>query len=543
VKAKRTLAPNISSKGRGLMSSSKHAIVIGAGPAGLTAAYELLSKTNIKPILLESTNEIGGISKTHNYKGNRMDMGGHRFFSKSDKVLQWWLNLMPVQTMPSKDDILLNRNLIFQQSFTSNNPESEDKVMLMRTRLSRIFFLRKFFDYPVSLSYRTIRNLGFTRIFKSSTSYIFSLLFKSNEKSLEDFIINRFGKELYLTFFKDYTYKVWAIEPNKIPADWGAQRIKGVSIKKVLENAVKKLFSNTKKNIKQKDVETSLIEQFYYPKYGPGHFWETTSEEIRKRGGKFIFGQTVCKVVTENNKIISVLARDISGKLTEHKGDYFISSMPVKDLIEAFDTKDEAVENTAKGLIYRSFITVGLLLKKLELSNDTKIPSYKNITPDLWIYIQEKDVKIGRLQIFNNWSPYLVKDYENTVWIGLEYFCSENDSLWNMDEKDFIDLAISELEKINIIRKENVLDKCMVKVPKAYPAYFGSYNKFNLIRNFTDKFENMFLVGRNGMHKYNNMDHSMLTAMAAVENIANNIKHKDNIWEINTEATYNEQKQ
>jgi protoporphyrinogen oxidase len=525
------------------MSSSKHAIVIGAGPAGLTAAYELLSKTNIKPILLESTNEIGGISKTHNYKGNRMDMGGHRFFSKSDKVLQWWLNLMPVQTMPSKDDILLNRNLIFQQSFTSNNPESEDKVMLMRTRLSRIFFLRKFFDYPVSLSYRTIRNLGFTRIFKSSTSYIFSLLFKSNEKSLEDFIINRFGKELYLTFFKDYTYKVWAIEPNKIPADWGAQRIKGVSIKKVLENAVKKLFSNKKKNINQKDVETSLIEQFYYPKYGPGHFWETTSEEIRKRGGKFIFGQTVCKVVTENNKIISVLARDISGKLTEHKGDYFISSMPVKDLIEAFDTKDEAVENTAKGLIYRSFITVGLLLKKLELSNDTKIPSYKNITPDLWIYIQEKDVKIGRLQIFNNWSPYLLKDYENTVWIGLEYFCSENDSLWNMDEKDFIDLAISELEKINIIRKENVLDKCMVKVPKAYPAYFGSYNKFNLIRNFTDKFENMFLVGRNGMHKYNNMDHSMLTAMAAVENIANNIKHKDNIWEINTEATYNEQKQ
>jgi protoporphyrinogen oxidase len=523
--------------------SSRRAIVIGAGPAGLTAAYELLSKTNTKPTLIESTSETGGISKTYNYKGNRMDMGGHRFFSKSDKILQWWLNLMPLQTMPSKDDILLNRKLIFPHSVIPNNPETEDKVMLMRRRLSRIFFLRRFFDYPVTLSYKTIKNLGVSRFFKSSISYMYSLLAKRNEKSLEDFIINRFGKELYLTFFKDYTYKVWGIEPNKIPADWGAQRIKGVSIKKVLENAVKKVFTNKERNINQKNVETSLIEQFYYPKYGPGHFWETVSQEIKRKGGEFIFNQTVCKIVSKNNKIISVLTEDISGKLAEYKGDYFISSMPVQDLIKAFDPKDEIVNNTAKGLIYRSFITVGLLLKKLELLNDTKISTHRNITPDLWIYIQEKDVKIGRLQIFNNWSPYLVKDYENTVWIGLEYFCNENDSLWNMNENDFIDFAISELEKINVIRRENVLDKCMVKIPKAYPAYFGSYDKFNLIRNFTDEFENLFLVGRNGMHKYNNMDHSMLTAMAAVENIANNIKSKDNIWEINTEVTYNEQKQ
>jgi protoporphyrinogen oxidase len=522
--------------------SCKRAIVIGAGPAGLTTAYELLSKTNIKPIVLESTNEIGGISKTYNYKGNRMDMGGHRFFSKSDKVLQWWLNLMPLQTMPSKDDILLNRKLIFQKSFTSN-PETEDNVMLMRRRLSRIFFLRKFFDYPVSLNYKTIKNLGTAKIFKSSASYIYSLLVKRNEKSLEDFIINRFGRELYLTFFKDYTHKVWGIDPNKISADWGAQRIKNVSIKKIVENVVKKLFSNKEMNMQQKNIETSLIEQFYYPKYGPGHFWATTAEKIKKMGGELFFNQTVCKIVTKNNKIISVFTKDHSSKLTEYKGNYFISSMPVKDLIEAFDAKDEIVGNTAKGLVYRSFITVGLLLKKLELLNDTKIPSYRNITPDLWIYIQEKDVKIGRLQIFNNWSPYLVKDYENTVWIGLEYFCNENDSLWNMKKNDFIKFAVSELEKINIIRKENVLDKCIVKVPKAYPAYFGSYDKFNLIRNFTDKFENLFLVGRNGMHKYNNMDHSMLTAMAAVENIANNTKCKDNIWEVNTESTYNEQKQ
>lgn len=240
---------------------------------------------------------------------------------------------------------------------------------------------------------------------------------------------------------------------------------------------------------------------------------------------------------------MSVSAKDHLGNLQNYKGDYFISSMPVKDLIEAFDTKDKEVETTANGLVYRDFITVGLLVKKLELLNDTRISSYKNITPDLWIYIQEKDVKIGRLQIFNNWSPYLVKDYENTVWIGLEYFCNETDDLWSMNENDFINFAISELERINIIKKENAIDRCLVKVPKAYPAYFGSYNNFDLIRNFTDKFENLFLVGRNGMHKYNNMDHSMLTSMIAVENIANNIKYKDNIWKVNTEANYHEQKQ
>jgi len=518
--------------------SSKRAIIIGAGPAGLTAAYELLNKTDIKPIIIEASKEIGGISKTYNYKGNRMDMGGHRFFSKSNRVLQWWLDIMPLQTMPSKDDILLNRKLIFKQSNTQNNPETEDKVMLMRRRLSRIFFLRKFFDYPISLSYKTIKNLGITRLLKSGMSYIYSFFVKRNEKSLEDFIINRFGKDLYSTFFKDYTYKVWGIEPNKIPADWGVQRIKGVSIIKVLEDALRKLF-----NIKQKNIETSLIEQFYYPKYGPGHFWETTANEIRKKGGEIIFDQTVCKIVTENNKIVSVSAKDHLGNLQNYKGDYFISSMPVKDLIEAFDTKDKEVETTANGLVYRDFITVGLLVKKLELLNDTRISSYKNITPDLWIYIQEKDVKIGRLQIFNNWSPYLVKDYENTVWIGLEYFCNETDDLWSMNENDFINFAISELERINIIKKENAIDRCLVKVPKAYPAYFGSYNNFDLIRNFTDKFENLFLVGRNGMHKYNNMDHSMLTSMIAVENIANNIKYKDNIWKVNTEANYHEQKQ
>ena len=520
----------------------KVAIIIGAGPAGLTAAYELVSKTDIKPVIIESTHEIGGISKTFRYKDNRMDMGGHRFFSKSDKVMDWWLAIMPPQTMPSKDDILLNRKISFPESDNPKNPQKEDRVMLIRHRLSRIFFLRKFFSYPVSLSWNTIKNLGAGRIFKAGCSYSYSLFFKRKENSLEDFMINRFGKELYLTFFKDYTHKVWGVEPAKIPADWGAQRIKGLSIIKIFTEAFKKIFDIKSEKISQKNVETSLIERFYYPKYGPGHFWETVAEEIKKKGGEIIFGQKVCALKTDDAKVTQLSAKEENGNTVNYKGDYFISTMPVKELIESFDKKDSRTEETAKGLVYRDFITVGLLVKNLEIENDTKIPSYKNRVPDLWIYVQERDVKIGRLQIFNNWSPYLVKDYENTVWIGLEYFCTEGDELWSMKEKDFIKFATDELEKINVIKKENILDACMVKVPKAYPAYFGTYDNFDVIKAFTDRFENLFLVGRNGMHRYNNMDHSMLTAMTAVENIINGVKTKDNIWKVNTESDYHEEK-
>jgi len=444
--------------------------------------------------------------------------------------------------MPSKDDILLNRKIDFQKNSEPKDPQKEDRVMLTRGRLSRIFFLRKFFSYPVSLSYNTIKNLGAARIFKTGLSYAYSMFFKRKEKSLEDFMINRFGRELYLTFFKDYTHKVWGVEPAQIPADWGAQRIKGLSIIKIFTEAFKKVFTKKSEKIAQKNIETSLIERFYYPKYGPGHFWETVAEEIKKKGGEIVFGQKVCALATDGAIVTQVSAKDEKGSIVNYKGDYFISTMPVKELIESFDKKDKQTEEIAKGLVYRDFITVGLLMKELEIKNDTKIPSYKSRVPDLWIYIQERDVKIGRLQIFNNWSPYLVKDYENTVWIGLEYFCTEGDELWSMKEADFIKFASGELEKINIIKKENVLDACMVKVPKAYPAYFGTYDNFDAIKMFTDKFENLFLVGRNGMHRYNNMDHSMLTAMTAVENIINGVKTKDNIWEVNTESDYHEEK-
>ncbi|MGE4385807.1 MAG: NAD(P)/FAD-dependent oxidoreductase [Endomicrobiaceae bacterium] len=520
--------------------NKKNALIIGAGPAGLTAAYELLTKTDVIPIIVESTNYIGGISKTFNYKNNKMDMGGHRFFSKSDIVMNWWTNLMPIQTLPSSDDILLGRTLDLKLTDEEIDPNKIDNVMLVRNRLSRIFFLKNFFDYPISLSIKTMKNLGIKRIVKIGVSYLYSLFIKRKETNLEDFMINRFGNELYLTFFKDYTHKVWGVEPKDIPSDWGTQRIKGLSILKLFQQAFKKIFTK-KTALEQKNTETSLIEKFYYPKYGPGHFWELVAKKIEEKGGKILLNQKAIKIMTNNNKIESVIVEN-NGKETEYIADFFFSTMPVKDLIIAMDKKNDDIEKISNGLGYRSFITIGLLVKSLEISNNTKIKSYKNRVPDEWIYIQEREVKLGRLQIFNNWSPYLVNDYENTVWIGLEYFCDENDDMWNMPEEDFIKFASSELEQIGIIKKENILDACLVKVPKAYPAYFGTYNEFDKVRQYINKYENLFLIGRNGMHKYNNMDHSMLTAITAVDNIVKNIRTKDNIWAVNTEQDYHESK-
>lgn len=524
------------------------AIIIGAGPAGLTAAYELLNKTNIKPIIFEMSGDIGGISKTVNYKGNRIDIGGHRFFSKSDRVMQWWQNIIPVQGAPSKDDLILdiayqNKTRSVKLTEKGPDPEKSDAVMLIRGRLSRIFFLRRFFNYPVSLNKNTIANLGIVRMIRIGLSYIKARLFPiKTEKSLEDFFINRFGKELYLTFFKDYTEKVWGVPCNIIKPEWGAQRIKGLSITKAVIHALKQIFSRDK-SLEQKNTETSLIEQFMYPKFGPGQVWETVAGMVEEKGGKIYKHNTVTGIKHSGNKITEISTKDEkTGEIKIQKGDYFFSTMPVKELIESFDSGvPNDVKEVAHGLMYRDFITVGLLLKKLKIKNETKTKTVNNIIPDNWIYIQERDVKIGRLQIFNNWSPYMVKDL-NTVWIGLEYFCNRGDELWSMPDEKFIQFAIDELEKIDIIYKEDVLDSTIIRIPNTYPAYFGTYDKFDVIRNFTDKFENLFLVGRNGMHRYNNQDHSMLTAMVAVENIINGIKTKDNIWEVNVEMEYHEEK-
>ncbi len=537
-----------------MKETQKKAIIIGAGPAGLTAAYELISKTDIQPVIYEMSDSVGGISKTINYKGNRIDIGGHRFFSKSTKIMEWWTNILPLQGAPARDDAVLGRKVplsfeSIQKSLEHNkivknpapNPEVDDKVMLKRSRMSRIFFLRKFFDYPVSLNYKTFSSLGVMRTIKIGLSYIKSIFYQiTPEKSLEDFFINRFGAELYQTFFKDYTEKVWGVSCGDITADWGSQRIKGLSITKAISHAFKKTFTRNS-SISQENVETSLIGQFMYPKLGPGQLWEEVARIIEENGGKIYKNHQVSSLIPKENRISQVKVLDkLTGETTIINGDYFLSTMPVRDLVNAFESKiPNNVLKVANGLMYRDFITVGLLLDKLKIKNETKTPTINEVVPDNWIYIQERDVKIGRLQIFNNWSPYMVND-ANDIWIGLEYFCNKGDELWNMSETEFMDFAISELAKIGIINPVDVKDGVVIKVEKTYPAYFGTYNQFNILMEFTDKFENLFLIGRNGMHRYNNMDHSMLTAMMAVKNIMKGKKSKDNIWKINTEEDYHE---
>jgi len=527
---------------------TKTAIIIGAGPAGLTAAYELVTSTDIKPIIIEKTNDIGGISKTIVYHGNRMDIGGHRFFSKSDKIMKWWQEILPIQGSDAKDDIL--KDIYYHKQRThvklspdGPDPEQTDRVMLIRNRLSRIFFLRKFFDYPVTLNLKTITNLGLVRIIKIGWTYFWIQIFPvKNVHSLEDFFISRFGSELYKTFFKDYTEKVWGVPCTEIAADWGAQRIKELSVTRAVLHAIKSIFRK-ENSIEQKNTDTSLIEQFMYPKLGPGQLWETVKALIEEKGGLFIKNAEVVDVNFTDTQINEITYADqLTNSKAVVKGDYFFSTMPIKDLISAMGSQVPVnVKMVSDGLQYRDFITVGLLLNKLKIKNETKIPTLDDLVPDNWIYIQERDVKVGRVQIFNNWSPYMVADSKK-VWIGLEYFCNEGDELWEKTDVDFIQFAINELDSIDIIDKNEVIDSTLIRMPKTYPAYFGTYSQFNVIRDFTDKFDNLFLIGRNGMHKYNNQDHSMLTAITAVNNIISGEKSKENIWSINMEGEYHEEK-
>ena len=513
----------------------KTAIIIGAGPAGLTAAYELLKKSDIHPIILEESHAIGGISQTVDYKGNRIDIGGHRFFSKIKAVTDLWEEILPTQGAPSIDDKILSREKPLVEG--GPDPEKTDEVMLIRTRVSRIYYLRKFFDYPVSMKAQTFKNMGFRRTIKSGFGYMGSAIFKRKEKNLEDFMINRFGKPLYGMFFEKYTEKVWGRHPRDIDASWGAQRIKGLSLFKALGNILAKPFR--KKNAK---VETSLIEQYAYPKKGPGQLYETMAKRIVEMGGTLILDAKVDHIGFDGKAITFVEATTPEGKKS-FVGDYYFSSMPLKDHFLSIGEAsiDSEAYRIATSLIYRDFITVGLLLKKLKIQNQTKMKTLNNLVPDCWIYIQEEEVKLGRLQLFNNWSPYMPKDPLNTVWVGLEYFVNEGDELWTMPEKDFIAFAIHELALTGIIDANDVLDSVEIKIKKAYPAYFESYKEIDKVIAVLKTIDNLYCIGRNGQHRYNNMDHSIMTAMEAVKVILNpESSDKSLIWKVNTEKEYHE---
>jgi len=522
----------------------KKAIIIGAGPAGLTAAYELLKRTDIQPIILEKSEYIGGISRTIDYKGNRMDMGPHRFFSKSDRVMQWWLNIMPLQEGLKKDTTIQyqNKSRSIISDTSSSPPKDPDKRMLIIQRLTRIYFLRKFFTYPIQLSIDTLKTLGLVRTIKILISFLKAKLFPRPSKTLEDFIINQFGKELYLLFFKDYTEKVWGVPCHEISAEWGAQRIKGVSLAKAITQAVKSLRKGKLKDLSQKSTETSLIEQFLYPKYGPGSLWEEVARQVKEMGGKIYMHQQVQDIYTVDDEVCSIHTLDtITGEMRLFEGDYFFSSMPVQELIAGMGDKVPAnVQEVAAGLQYRDFINVGILLKGFSTPKDG---TYEKLElKDNWIYIQERDVKVGRLMIYNNWGGGMIKD-PDTVWLGMEYFCNKSDDFWSLDDTTIQGRAIQELEKMALARPEDVLDITVQRMEKTYPAYFGTYARFAEIKDFVDKYNNLFLIGRNGMHKYNNADHSMLTAMVAVDNIFAGVLSKENIWSINTEQEYHEEKQ
>lgn len=519
----------------------KTAIIIGAGPAGLTAAYELLDQTDIKPVIYEMTDKIGGISRTEIYKGNRIDIGGHRFFSKHDNIIQWWFNILPLQGFPSKDDIALNRSIALSTQPDAPDPEKTDRVMLIRKRLSRILFQNKFYDYPIKLSLNMLSNLGIKQVADILASYIRIKLFPiKDEKSLEDYFINCFGRKLYAIFFKDFTEKLWGVPCSKISPEWGRQRTQGLSLSRAVLHAAKKIVSGDAP-FNQRKIETTLIEKFVYPKFGPGQMWEEVARLIQEKGGEIFLNSKASAIQLSGSHVSGIEFEDlVTGKKAVVFGDYLISSMPVQELVAGFGkTAPTDVREVSEGLYYRDGIIVGFLLKKLRLKNRTNIKTINNIIPDNWIYIQASHTKVGRIQIVNNWNPYMVKD-ENTVWVCAELSSQEGDELWTKPDDKVAADTIEELVSLDIIYEEDVMDHVVIREKNVYPAYFGTYNRFDIIRNYLDTFDNLFLIGRNGMHRYNNMDHSMLTAMEAVKNIAGNITSKENIWNVNTENEYHE---
>jgi protoporphyrinogen oxidase len=517
---------------------NKTVVIAGAGPAGLTAALELLRRdAGHVPIVVEADSQVGGISKTVNYRGNRMDLGGHRFFSKSDWVMNWWQDILPVS---GTDEELSNIELAYHgqsRRFSATGAEADaELVMLVRPRLSRIYYRREFFDYPLKLNANTLRKLGWFEAVRLGVSYgAAKLKPRRPERTLEDFFVNRFGSRLYRTFFKDYTEKVWGVSCSAISAEWGAQRVKGLSVTTALLHALKSAIGNGA-GLSQKGVETSLIERFLYPRLGPGQMWEEVARHVRIGGGSIYLRHRVIALETCNNAVRRVQVHDLStDEFRWIACDAFISTMPIRELVQQLRPAEAHVNEVAAGLPYRDFMTAGLVVRRMKSRAD----GHESIPQDNWIYIQEPDVKIGRLQIFNNWSPDLVAT-PGTVSLGLEYFCNEGDDLWTMPDDRFLEFAAAELEKIGLIDHCDVLDGTVVRVPKAYPAYFGAYAQIGAVREFLDGFENLYAIGRNGMHRYNNQDHSMLAAKAAVDCLVSGSNDKASIWSVNTEEDYHE---
>jgi protoporphyrinogen oxidase len=463
-------------------------VIIGAGPAGLTAAYDLC-KAGVNSVILEKDNVVGGISRTVNYKGYHFDIGGHRFFTKVKAVEKMWHEVL------------------------------SEGQFLRRGRLSRIYYNKKFFYYPLKAT-NALLGLGIWNSALIFLSYVRAQLFPEKpEDTFEQWISNRFGKRLYRIFFKTYTEKVWGIPCNQIMAEWAAQRIKGLSLLAAVKNAL------IQKQAKG-DVIKTLIDAFDYPEFGPGMMWETVKQIVERDGSQIQFNAGVEKILWSDGAVDAVQVM-VDGKLQTIEGTHFISTMPIRELIQKFDPPvPEHVLKAAEALNYRDFLTVALVINKRELF------------PDNWIYIHDSDVKVGRIQNFKNWSPSMVPDPDKTC-LGLEYFCFEGDGLWTTSDSDLIELGRKELGILGLANPADVEDGSVVRMPKAYPVYDGTYAEaLRVVREFLNEVPNLQLVGRNGMHKYNNQDHSMLTAMLAVKNI---LGANYDLWQVNAEQEYHEE--
>ncbi len=467
-------------------------VIVGAGPAGLTAAYEL-SRNGHSCVALEADpRHVGGISRTEEYRGYRFDIGGHRFFSKSPEVNRLWEEILGEQ-------------------------------FLLRPRMSRIFYNRRFFHYPLKPADALLK-LGPITSSRILLSYIKARLKPIQpERSFEDWVVNRFGRMLFEIFFKTYTEKVWGMPTNEISADWAAQRIKGLSLVGAVMNA---LFAPFKKG--KGEVIKTLIDQFHYPRLGPGQMWEAARDRIVKAGGGVHMDRKAVSIEHDGTAVTSVLAQDGQGRLTRYHGSHFLSTMPVRQLVQALSPAPPGqVIEAANSLKYRDFLTVVLIVDG------------QDVFPDTWIYIHDPDVKLGRIQNFRNWSPDLVPDPSKSS-LGLEYFCFEGDNLWNMTDEELIQLGKEEIGRIGLVTPDRVRDGCVVRMPKAYPVYDDAYQKhLATIRAWLRSLGNLELAGRNGMHKYNNQDHSMMTALLAAKNIMGEGTY--DTWKVNTDAEYHEQ--
>lgn len=470
--------------------NSKKVVIIGAGPAGLTAAYQLC-KEGVDSVVLEKDDCVGGISRTVNYKGYLFDIGGHRFFTKVKAVDEMWREVLG------------------------------EKKFLRRSRLSRIYYDKKFFFYPLKAT-NALLGLGILNSFLMLGSYVKAQIFPiKNEISFEDWICNRFGRRLFNTFFKTYTEKVWGIPCNEISADWAAQRIKGLSLISTIKNAML-----SGQNTNNGEIIKTLIDAFDYPEKGPGQMWETVADSIQTKNSELKMKSSVEKILLKDGKI-HALEIESGGQREIVEGTHFISSMPMRELVKKIEPPPPAkVVEAAEKLGYRDFLTVSLIVNKADLFQDN------------WIYIHDSSVKVGRIQNFKNWSPQMVPDPNKTC-LGLEYFCFEADGLWNMPDDDLIALARKELGLLGLVDPQDVEDGAVVRMPKAYPVYDAVYaDAVNVIRDYVESLGNLYLVGRNGMHKYNNQDHSMLTAMLAVKNI---LGANYDIWQVNVDDEYHEE--